>query len=155
MFFLRSRRSERERERERRERTEAAQSSFVLEGFTGHHGEARAPLCCKHTRPIQGMPRRTPGVVPRTNLPSSPPLFIPTNGLMDFGFFVLMSIMGPCSRGKVAALLTYILCEWFSDNFVVNFVVTTILIACDFWTVCLCLSLSHSTHKHQLGSPRH
>merc|ERR1719410_1317792 len=43
--------------------------------------------------------------------------------------------MGPCSRGKVAALLTYILCEWFSDNFVVNFVVTTILIACDFWTV--------------------
>ena len=66
-----------------------------------------------------------------------------------------MSIMGPCSRGKVAALLTYILCEWFSDNFVVNFVVTTILIACDFWTVCLCLSLYHSTHKHQLGSPRH
>ncbi|QDZ21044.1 DUF846 domain-containing protein [Chloropicon primus] len=36
---------------------------------------------------------------------------------------------------KTAAVLTYILCEWFSDNFVVNFVVLATLLACDFWTV--------------------
>eukprot|EP00213_Chloropicon_mariensis_P003157 CAMPEP_0197471150 /NCGR_PEP_ID=MMETSP1309-20131121/2032_1 /TAXON_ID=464262 /ORGANISM="Genus nov. species nov., Strain RCC998" /LENGTH=170 /DNA_ID=CAMNT_0043008629 /DNA_START=72 /DNA_END=584 /DNA_ORIENTATION=- len=52
----------------------------------------------------------------------------------------MAKLVHPCAASthvlfKVAALLTYILCEWFSDNFVVNFVVTTILIACDFWTV--------------------
>ena len=36
---------------------------------------------------------------------------------------------------QTGALLTYLFCEFFSDNFVVNFVVLSLLLACDFWTV--------------------
>mmetsp|Transcript_3823 Transcript_3823/g.13790 ORF Transcript_3823/g.13790 Transcript_3823/m.13790 type:complete len:172 (-) Transcript_3823:632-1147(-) len=36
---------------------------------------------------------------------------------------------------KTGALLTYLFCEFFSDNFVVNFVVLSLFLACDFWTV--------------------
>ena len=32
-------------------------------------------------------------------------------------------------------MLTYLFCEFFSDNFVVNFVVLSLFLACDFWTV--------------------
>mmetsp|Transcript_13568 Transcript_13568/g.30962 ORF Transcript_13568/g.30962 Transcript_13568/m.30962 type:complete len:174 (-) Transcript_13568:820-1341(-) len=52
----------------------------------------------------------------------------------------MAKLVNPCALTthvlfKVAALLTYILCEWFSENFVVNFVLVTCLVACDFWTV--------------------
>ena len=36
---------------------------------------------------------------------------------------------------KLAALFTYIFCTVFSDSFIINFIVITILIAIDFWTV--------------------
>eukprot|EP00899_Mesostigma_viride_P001871 jgi/Mesvir1/11685/Mv00077-RA.1 len=36
---------------------------------------------------------------------------------------------------KGAALTVYILCEWFSSSFVLNFVSCVLLIAFDFWTV--------------------
>ena len=36
---------------------------------------------------------------------------------------------------QTGALLTYLFCEFFSDNFVVNFVVLSLFLACDFWTV--------------------
>jgi hypothetical protein len=49
-------------------------------------------------------------------------------------------LVNPCAATahvlfKTGAILFYILCEWFTDNFVVNFVVVCILLACDFWTV--------------------
>ena len=52
-----------------------------------------------------------------------------------------------------AALLTYILCEWFSDNFVVNFVVLAIFLACDFWTVSRPPSLTAPTLQGAALSP--
>ncbi|KAI0242428.1 Golgi apparatus membrane protein TVP23-like [Lamellibrachia satsuma] len=36
---------------------------------------------------------------------------------------------------RVLALITYPLCGWFSDSFVVNFVVIVFLLSMDFWTV--------------------
>lgn len=36
---------------------------------------------------------------------------------------------------KVAAIVYYILCTWFIDSFVTNFVVCVVLLALDFWTV--------------------
>eukprot|EP01134_Creolimax_fragrantissima_P000179 CFRG0179T1 len=36
---------------------------------------------------------------------------------------------------RLAALLTYILCTWFNDGFVLNFVIIVLLLACDFWYV--------------------
>uniref|UniRef100_A0A7S0RZ70 Golgi apparatus membrane protein TVP23 n=1 Tax=Pyramimonas obovata TaxID=1411642 RepID=A0A7S0RZ70_9CHLO len=36
---------------------------------------------------------------------------------------------------KVAALLVYILCEWFNSAYVFNFISVVMLLAIDFWTV--------------------
>lgn len=36
---------------------------------------------------------------------------------------------------RVGALLAYLLCGWFSDSFITNFVVIVILLSMDFWTV--------------------
>ncbi|EGD82276.1 hypothetical protein PTSG_02946 [Salpingoeca rosetta] len=36
---------------------------------------------------------------------------------------------------KLGALLTYIFCTVFSSSFIINFIVITVLIACDFWMV--------------------
>ena len=45
------------------------------------------------------------------------------------------SICGVVVVLQTGALLTYLFCEFFSDNFVVNFVVLSLFLACDFWTV--------------------
>ena len=39
------------------------------------------------------------------------------------------------SDQQSAAAVTYILCEFFSKSFVINFVVVVTLLACDFWVV--------------------
>lgn len=36
---------------------------------------------------------------------------------------------------RTVALLVYLLCNWFSDNFIGNFVAITLLLSLDFWTV--------------------
>ncbi|KAL4239486.1 Golgi apparatus membrane protein TVP23 B [Mactra antiquata] len=36
---------------------------------------------------------------------------------------------------RVGALLAYLLCGWFSDSFITNFVVIILLLSMDFWTV--------------------
>jgi len=36
---------------------------------------------------------------------------------------------------RVGAILAYLLCGWFSDSFITNFVVIVILLSMDFWTV--------------------
>eukprot|EP00128_Syssomonas_multiformis_P016100 Colp12_sorted_trinity150504_noHs@483 len=36
---------------------------------------------------------------------------------------------------RTGAVIAYILCEWFSDNYVINFVVVVLLLSFDFWTV--------------------
>lgn len=36
---------------------------------------------------------------------------------------------------RIGALLAYLLCGWFSDSFITNFVVIVILLSMDFWTV--------------------
>ena len=34
---------------------------------------------------------------------------------------------------KVAALVVYVVCEWFNSDFVLNFVTCVLLLAADFW----------------------
>lgn len=46
-----------------------------------------------------------------------------------------MFVVGVVVVLQTGALLTYLFCEFFSDNFVVNFVVLSLFLACDFWTV--------------------
>ncbi len=36
---------------------------------------------------------------------------------------------------RVSAVVAYLLCNWFSSSFIVNFVVIVILLSMDFWTV--------------------
>lgn len=36
---------------------------------------------------------------------------------------------------RVLAIITYLLCGWFSDSFIINFVVIVLLLSADFWTV--------------------
>jgi len=36
---------------------------------------------------------------------------------------------------RVSAILAYLLCGWFSDSFIANFVVIVVLLSMDFWTV--------------------
>ena len=48
---------------------------------------------------------------------------------ISIGFVVVVVVL------QTGALLTYLFCEFFSDNFVVNFVVLSLFLACDFWTV--------------------
>lgn len=36
---------------------------------------------------------------------------------------------------RIGSLLAYILCTWFSDSFITNFVVIVVLLSADFWTV--------------------
>jgi len=36
---------------------------------------------------------------------------------------------------RSAAILTYLLCGWFSDSFITNFVIVVLLLSIDFWTV--------------------
>ena len=36
---------------------------------------------------------------------------------------------------RVAAIIAYLLCGWFSDSFITNFVVIVMLLSFDFWTV--------------------
>lgn len=36
---------------------------------------------------------------------------------------------------RIGALVAYLLCGWFSDSFITNFVVIVILLSMDFWTV--------------------
>ncbi|KAJ7597222.1 Golgi apparatus membrane protein TVP23 [Mycena floridula] len=40
-----------------------------------------------------------------------------------------------CYAFRTAAITTYILCGWFTTNYVVSVVVVVALLACDFWTV--------------------
>lgn len=36
---------------------------------------------------------------------------------------------------RTAAILSYVLCGWFSDSFITSFVVIVLLLSMDFWTV--------------------
>ncbi|XP_029191787.2 Golgi apparatus membrane protein TVP23 homolog B-like isoform X1 [Acropora millepora] len=36
---------------------------------------------------------------------------------------------------RVAAIVAYLLCSWFSDSFITNFIVIVLLLSFDFWTV--------------------
>lgn len=36
---------------------------------------------------------------------------------------------------RILAIVTYLLCGWFSDSFITNFVLIVILLSADFWTV--------------------
>lgn len=36
---------------------------------------------------------------------------------------------------RVLAIVAYLLCGWFSDSFITNFVVIVLLLSLDFWTV--------------------
>ena len=36
---------------------------------------------------------------------------------------------------RVSAIVAYLLCGWFSDSFITNFVVIVLLLSLDFWTV--------------------
>ncbi len=40
---------------------------------------------------------------------------------------------------KSAAVAWFILCDWFVSSFVINFVVSIILISLDFWTASACM----------------
>ncbi|EDO38024.1 predicted protein [Nematostella vectensis] len=36
---------------------------------------------------------------------------------------------------RISSVIAYLLCGWFSDSFITNFVVIVLLLSCDFWTV--------------------
>lgn len=36
---------------------------------------------------------------------------------------------------RISAVVAYLLCGWFSDSFITNFVVIVLLLSFDFWTV--------------------
>ena len=36
---------------------------------------------------------------------------------------------------RVASIIAYLLCGWFSDSFITNFIVIVMLLSFDFWTV--------------------
>lgn len=45
----------------------------------------------------------------------------------------------PVPLCQLAAVITYLLCDWFTSNFVLVFVILILLLAFDFWTVKVCV----------------
>ena len=113
-------------------------------GGKSRHGVVQAqPVRAGVARSLQGKvaapsPPRSPSASPPALPGDSPRPPCSHNSVYTLTDATERSIIGVVVVVVVlqtGALLTYLFCEFFSDNFVVNFVVLSLFLACDFWTV--------------------
>ena len=113
-------------------------------GGKSRHGVVQAqPVRAGVARSLQGkVAVRTPHPLGRPRPPLPLCQAIASTPVLSYSVYTLtdatersIGVVGVVVVLQTGALLTYLFCEFFSDNFVVNFVVLSLFLACDFWTV--------------------